>query len=277
MEQVTFKNNKQTLYLVATPIGNLSDMTYRAVETLKNVSMIFAEDTRNTKILLNHYNIQTPMKSLHMHNEKERIEDVMRALSVADVALVSDAGMPLISDPGYLLVQEVQEVYNVSVIPGPNAALTALVASGIQTQPFTFIGFLPKKKTEQMHVLKMYEKRAETLIIYESPFRIKETIKHAYEAYGNRKVCVARELTKIYETFTRLTLEEASNIEYNAKGEYVIVIEGAAVQKQEETIEMTFANYIKQGEDEKEAMKKTAQLHQISKRDVYAKIKVNKS
>lgn len=279
MEQVTFKNNKNTLYIVSTPIGNLEDITYRAVNILKEVTHILAEDTRVTGVLLKKYNIDTKMISLHEHNEFEKTDLVVNLLNEGDIALVSDAGTPLVNDPGSILVKEViKQGFNVSSIPGASAFLAGLVASGISSETFTYLGFLPRKDSKQKEFLNNYKLSNETLIVYESPNRINKTLKNLMEVFSNRSVTIGRELTKIFETYTRTTLLEASKMEWITRGEYVIIIEGNNEEIDENlSISELVAYYLDLGYDEKEAMRNTAKRLGISRRDVYEEFKVNKT
>ena len=230
--QISFKQPKPTLYVVSTPIGNLSDMTYRAVECLQTVDVILAEDTRNAKVLCRKYDIQKPLMSYHEFSDEQRESHIISLLKEQkDLALISDAGTPGISDPGYSLIQKVIDAgFYVVAIPGASAILTALIASGLVMQPFTFIGFLPRKQGERRALLKQYENRFETLVIYESPLRIEKTMHHLYEAFGNRNVALCRELTKTFETIIRTDLQTACEMTHVTKGEYVIVLEGAKPQ-----------------------------------------------
>lgn len=273
---------KGTLYIVGTPIGNLGDITLRAIETLKNVDMILAEDTRQTLKLLNHLNIEKHMISYHRHNEDEKIEKVVEYLNMKkDLALVSDAGMPVISDPGQNLVKYlVQNGYNVEVIPGVTALATAIVGSGIDSTRFTFEGFLSINKKQRKARLSELKNEMRTMIFYEAPHKILATLKDMKEYFGNRNICVARELTKIHEEYIYTTIdEEIEEISLNGiKGEIVLVIEGISEDlKENEEIEylknMTsrelVLNEIKNGLDKKEAIKKVAKLKGLNKNDVY--------
>lgn len=187
-----------TLYLVPTPIGNFEDMTFRSVEVLKSVDLIYCEDTRVTKILLSHFNITTPLKSYHIFNENSRCEEILNNLkSGLNIALVSDAGLPCISDPGFLISKYVIENdYNVISLPGASASLTALIASGLPNEKFYFNGFLNSKQSQRIKQLNELIDKQETLIIYEAPHRIIETLKDIYQVFGNRNIVIARELTK---------------------------------------------------------------------------------
>ena len=223
--------NKGTLYIVGTPIGNLDDITIRAINTLKKVDVILAEDTRQTLKLLNHFEISKHMISYHRHNEDEKIQKVVEFLDKGkSLALVSDAGMPIISDPGQNLVKYlVENNYKIEVIPGVTALITALVKSGIDSTRFTFEGFLSVNKKQRKERLKSLEKETRTMVFYEAPHKILATLKDMYEYFGNRGSCIARELTKLHEDFRYTNLEEAiQDIETNGiKGELVLIIQGA--------------------------------------------------
>lgn len=225
----SFNNNVPLLYLIATPIGNLKEFTPRAIEILNEVDLVAAEDTRNTKQLLNHFGIQKDLFSLREHNEIEASNHVIKLMkSGKKVAYVSDAGYPGISDPGYLLVNEaIKSDINVSTVCGSSAFINALVASGLPTNHFYFHGFLPVKNGDAIKELNELKKRKETLIIYESPHRILKTLKLLHEVYGNRQIVLARELTKLNEEYLRGNLEEFLTIEESTlKGEMVIIVKG---------------------------------------------------
>ena len=225
-----------TLFLVGTPIGNLADITYRAIDTLQQVDLIACEDTRVTRKLCNHYEIKTPLKSYHEHNKDQQTDYMIeQLLSGLDIALVSDAGLPLISDPGYELVVEArQHDIKVETIPGPNAGLTALMASGLPSYTYTFLGFLPRKDKEKFNVLSERMYQSSTLIIYESPHRVTDTLKVIDKIDSQRRVSLGRELTKKFEQIvtadvnTLLTMLQ--NSEIPLKGEFVILIEGAEAE-----------------------------------------------
>lgn len=269
------------LYLVGTPIGNLEDMTYRAVRTLQVVDVIAAEDTRNTIKLCNHFEIATPLMSYHEHNQVVGGEKILALLHEGkSVALVSDAGMPCISDPGVDIAQKaIEEGIDVIPIPGANAAITALVASGLPSQPFMFYGFLPRNKKERTAALERLSQKEETTILYEAPHRLKETLKAMQTHFeGTRRITLARELTKKFEEFLRGTLEEAIEWtqDHQIRGEFCIVIEGGVITEEENhwwdtlTIqEHVDAVMKKQGVRSKEAIKEVAIARQLSKREVY--------
>ena len=220
-----------SLYIVSTPIGNLADMTHRAVETLRSVSRVLAEDTRRTSILLRHYGIQTKLVSAHEHNEAARSSQIVEWLKEgADLAIVSDAGTPLLSDPGARIVQAVIDAgFEVVPIPGPSALLAALVGAGIQPEPFTFFGFLERSGKERKAVLAQIAALQHTAVVYEAPGRVEKLLADLVEQCGpDRKAAVARELTKLHETFVRGTLQELASYysEQEVRGEVVVVIEG---------------------------------------------------
>jgi 16S rRNA (cytidine1402-2'-O)-methyltransferase len=279
MIQQSFQSKKPTLYLVSTPIGNLKDMTYRACEILNLVDVIFAEDTRTSGVLLKHYHIKKQMISYNDQNEEIKSELILNALNEnKDIALISDAGTPLISDPGYEVVRmAIEQGFHVVAIPGASAILAALVTSGLVVQPFVFNGFLPRKKQELINLLKKYQTYEETIIFYESPRRIQKTVEIMYDVLGQRKVVFARELTKLYETIERTTLEEAKSVKMEERGEYVIVLEGNK-QKEEKhmSIESHMALLLAKGIDEKEALKTVAKAKGVSKRDIYKIYKIDK-
>lgn len=218
------------LYLVPTPIGHLEDMTYRAINTLKTVDLIAAEDTRNTGLLLKHFEIDTRQMSFHEHNAFEKIPELIARLKEGkSVAQVSDAGLPSISDPGHDLVcQAIAEGIAVIALPGPSAGITGLIASGLLPQPHVFYGFLPRKTNQQKAFLKAKQTYPETQIFYESPYRVKETLTNILEVYGNRKVVLVRELTKVFEEYQRGTITEVlEHLEQvPAKGECLLIVSG---------------------------------------------------
>ena len=257
-----------TLYLCATPIGNLEDMTFRVIRTLKEVDLIAAEDTRNSIKLLNHFEIQTPMTSYHEYNKYEKGRKLVeKLLEGQNIALITDAGTPGISDPGEELVKMCYESgIPVTSLPGAAACITALTISGLSTRRFAFEAFLPSDKKEREQILKEMETETRTMIVYEAPHRLVKTLKLFLERLGNRKITVCRELTKRHETALAVTLEEAvAHYEANPpKGECVLVIEGKSREEareeerkqwEEMTIEDHMEVYTKQGMDKKSAMK----------------------
>lgn len=267
------------LYLVATPIGNLEDITYRALNILKEVDFIAAEDTRHTLKLLNHFDIQKPMISYYEHNIRERGEKIIERIKTGkNAALVSDAGTPAISDPGEDLVKLcIEEGIRVVPVPGAVAGINALIASGISTKRFSFEGFLSVNKKSRIDHLEAVKESEYTLIFYEAPHKLLNTLKDMLKYFGNRKITVARELTKKFEEFLYADLENAISHfeEIQPKGEFVIIVEGNFSEKKTSPFDnMTILEHInyytEAGFDKKEAMKKVATDRNISKRDVYA-------
>lgn len=278
--QKSFKGNHETgtLYLVPTPIGNLEDMSYRSVRMLQEVNLIASEDTRNTQKLLNHFEIHTPQKSLHEHNYKERIPQLMDELKMGrSIAQVSDAGMPSISDPGHEFVLAcIQEGIPVVSLPGPTAGMTALIASGLLPQPFLFYGFLGRKKKEQQTILEELKGQTATLIFYESPYRISATLTNMLAVFGNRQVVLCRELTKIHEEYLRGTIEELlAYIEKQpVKGECCLLVEGntgseETVQVIEGSLKEQVEQLIATGEKTNAAIKAVAVKNGLKKQEVY--------
>lgn len=270
------------LYLCATPIGNLEDITYRVVRTLNEVDLIGAEDTRNSIKLLNHFDIKTPMTSYHEFNKYDKAKQLVEMLKEGkNIAIITDAGTPGISDPGEEVVRQCFEAgIQVTSLPGPAACITALTMSGQKTRRFCFEAFLPKDKKEKVAVLEELKNETRTIIIYEAPHRLARTLKELRETLGNRQLTLCRELTKKYEEADKTTIDQAIE-KYNEKeprGEYVLVIEGKSQEEiQEEnkqkwelmTIEEHMEYYISQGNDKKSAMKLVAKDRGVSKRDIY--------
>lgn len=276
MIQKSFISENKKLYLISTPIGNLKDITYRAIETLNEVDYIFCEDTKKSIILLQHYNINKKLYSYHDFNKEKQESTILELLKTGNnIAIISDAGTPGISDPGYEIIKAaIKENYDVISIPGASAILAALIISGLQIQPFTFIGFLPRKQQALNETLDYYKDHKETLVFYESPLRVKKLIEKLYETYGNRKIVLARELTKKFETITRTTTKELLDLELDERGEYVIILEGYNDTIPNITIVEHVDLFIKEGLDEKEALKKVAKIRKISKSEVYKAYKV---
>ena len=230
-----------TLHLVATPIGNLEDVTLRALRVLREAELVLAEDTRHTRVLLDRHGIAAELLSLHAHNERRRSEQALAALARgADVALVSDAGTPLVSDPGERLVRAAIDAgHAVSAVPGPSAVLAALCASGLATGAFSFLGFPPRRAGERKALFASLRDRAETLVLFESPRRVAATLAELAGALGERRACVARELTKLHEEFARGTLAElAARFAAGARGELTLVVEGALARAAESSTEL---------------------------------------
>jgi 16S rRNA (cytidine1402-2'-O)-methyltransferase len=277
------KADRGSLYLVATPIGNLQDMTFRALDVLRDVDWIAAEDTRQTQKLLNHFAVPARLISYHEHNKRTSGAKVIELLlSGQSVALVSDAGVPGISDPGYDLVKAAVE-HDIAVIPvpGANAALSALIVSGMDTSRFTFIGFLPKEKKKMLEVLERYRRAEETLILYEAPHRLVQTLTSCLQVFGEREAAVARELTKIHEEVIRGTLSECAEHFSREKpqGEFCLIIGGAKQADEAETLWWSLLSleehlrfYLERGLDQKTALKKVAEDRKVSKREVYNRL-----
>lgn len=266
-------DNSPVLYLVATPIGNMEDITFRAIEILKNVKVIFSEDTRITNQLLKHYNIKNKLISSHQYNEKENVEKLLEYLSNDyDVGLVTDRGTPIISDPGYYLAQAAEEAgFNVVSIPGATAFVSALIVSGIDAQPFTFYGFLNSKQSKRKKELEKIKLLEPTMIFYESPHRLTETLEDMLQILGNRKCSISREITKKFEEVYRGNLNEIIEQTKDVKGEIVIVVEGnKSVNTYDNLSIVEHVNlYIKEGYNSKDAIKLVAKERQLNKNEVY--------
>ncbi|PTF26377.1 16S rRNA (cytidine(1402)-2'-O)-methyltransferase [Staphylococcus cohnii] len=269
-----------TLYLVGTPIGNLADITYRAVDILRTVDLIACEDTRVTKKLCAHYDIRAPLKSYHDHNKAQQTEYLIQQLQEGiDIALVSDAGLPLISDPGYeLVVAARNNGIRVETVPGPNAGLTALMASGLPSFTYTFLGFLPRKEKAKYDLLEQRMFQDSTLIIYESPHRVKDTLKAIYKIDAQRNVSIGRELTKKFEEIITNKVEKLlmklDEGDILTKGEFVIIIEGdIAVEDtswfEDMSIHEHVEHYINKNMKPKAAIKQVAEERQMKTSEVY--------
>lgn len=284
-------NEKGTgqLYITATPIGNLGDMSPRAVEVLRTVDLIAAEDTRNSIKLLNHFDIKTPMTSYHEFNRFDKADElVSRMLQGTDVAVITDAGTPCISDPGEVLVQKCIEAgINVTSVPGPSAVITALTLSGFSVRRFVFEGFLPpkQKKRDRKAAIGRIKDETGTIVLYEAPHRLNETLSELAEVFGaSRRIALCREMTKKHEEVIRTTIGEAAKTA--PKGEYVLVIEGKSLETLDEerqaafedmSLEEHLAVYTDKGMDRKSAMKAVAADRGISKRDVYNALEHNET
>lgn len=266
------------LYVVATPIGNLEDITLRAINVLKSVDLIAAEDTRHTLKLLNHLEISKPLISYHRHNEELRVDVLIEKLKEGqDIALVSDAGTPGICDPGEEIVKRcIEEGIEIIPIPGACAIINALVCSGLDTKEFIFIGFLPLNKKLRKNKLKEIKKSTKTIIIYEAPHKLKTTLLDLKNFIGNRKIVLARELTKIHEEFIRGEIDDIISRVDELKGEMVILIEKAEVNDNDFdynniTLEEHYKIYEEQGLDKKEIIKKIAKDRKVNKNEIYKK------
>ncbi len=270
------------LYVVPTPIGNLKDITLRALEILQEVDLIAAEDTRQSLKLLNHFNIKKSLVSYHKFNENSKSEDIITKLQEGkNIALVSDAGTPGISDPGSVIIKRcIDENIEFEVLTGATAVTTALVYSGFDTTKFLFRGFFPRENKDKNVIMEELRNRQETLIFYESPHRLLKTLEFLYDSLGERRIAICRELTKLHEEIIRLKLNEA--VEYynnnQPRGEYVLVIEGKSQEEikieeesewKELSIEDHIRKYIDEGIDKKDAIKKVAKDRGISKSDIY--------
>ncbi len=266
------------LYIVATPIGNLEDITLRAIKILKNVDLIAAEDTRHTLKLLNHLEISKPLISYHRHNEDIKTEVLIeKLLEGQNIALVSDAGTPGICDPGEIVIKKcIEEKIDVIPIPGSCALINALIASGINTKEFTFLGFLPLNKKTRKEKLNEIEKSNKTIILYEAPHKLNATLKDLKEVIEDRRIVLARELTKIHEEFIRGNIENIIEKAENLKGEMILIIEGNEKTSKEcdfkdLSLEDHYKLYENQGFEKKEIIKKIAKDRGLSKNDIYQK------
>lgn len=278
--QKSFKDKKTsgTLYLVPTPIGNLQDMTFRAVATLKEVDFICAEDTRNTGLLLKHFEIDTKQISFHEHNAYEKIPDLIDLLtSGRSLAQVSDAGMPSISDPGHDLVKAaIDNDIAVVALPGASAGITALIASGLAPQPHIFYGFLPRKAGQQKSFFESKSLYPETQIFYESPYRVKDTLANMLTCYGDRQVVLVRELTKLFEEYQRGSISEILSYleETPLKGECLLIVSGSQVDSEVElTAEVDLVSLVQKeiqaGAKPNQAIKAIAKAYQINRQELY--------
>ncbi len=267
--------NYGTLYICPTPIGNLEDITLRTLRILGEVDLIACEDTRHSLRLLNHYEIKKPLTSYHEHNIREKGPELIQLLREGkSIAVISDAGMPGISDPGQDIIRlAIEEGLNVVVLPGPTASITALVASGLPTDKFVFEGFMPQKKKDRVKALEGLKKEKRTIIFYEAPHRVRESLTDMFVAFGNRRIAIGRELTKHYEEIFRGTFEDAINrfSDSQPKGEFVIIVEGNSF---EEIVEINISEelrkQIEKGLTKKEAVKAVATQYKLSKNEVYA-------
>lgn len=279
--QKSFKGQTDygTLYLVPTPIGNLQDMTFRAVDTLKNSDFICAEDTRNTGLLLKHFEISVKQISFHEHNAYEKIPELIELLKDGkNLAQVSDAGMPSISDPGHDLVKAaIAEDITVVALPGASAGITALIASGLAPQPHIFYGFLPRKSGQQKEFFESKKAYPETQIFYESPYRVTDTLENMLSVYGDRKVVLVRELTKLYEEYQRGQISEILDYiaENPLKGECLLIISGqdeeAQAEKAAEDLNPAklVASLVEAGDKPNQAIKKVAKTYSLNRKEVY--------
>ena len=265
------------LYLVPTPIGNLQDMTFRSIAILKKVDYIAAEDTRNTGLLLKHFDISTRQLSFHEHNAFEKIPDLLKLLKSGNsLAQVSDAGLPSISDPGYDLVRAIQEDIAVIALPGASAGITALIASGLAPQPHIFYGFLPRKSGQQKSFFEEKKHYPETQIFYESPYRVQETLENMRAVYGDRQIVLSRELTKLYEEYQRGNISEILTYiaENPLKGECLLLVSGYDHQEKEQQVSEVELKHlvealVKEGMKPNQAIKKVAKENDFNRQELY--------
>jgi 16S rRNA (cytidine1402-2'-O)-methyltransferase len=261
------------LYVVATPIGNLEDITLRAIRVLKEVKLIAAEDTRKTKRLLDHYGISTPMTSYFEHNKMAKLGYLLRLLETDDLALVSEAGMPGISDPGYeLIVAAAKQGVRVVVIPGPSAIVAAVAVSGLPTDQFTYLGFLPRKKSERVHLLEQVSLEPRTLVAFEAPHRLIDALKDLLDVLGDRRIAIVRELTKLHEEVFRGTTSEAIEHFQQPKGEFTIVVEGNKLETKPALtaeVETEIKDFQKQGIPAKEAIARLSATTDLPRKELY--------
>ena len=262
-----------TVYLIPTPIGNLDDITLRAINTLKIVEVIFSEDTRVTSLLLNHLNIKKKLISSHEYNEKENENKFLKYLEDGyNVGIVTDRGTPIISDPGYDLVKvAIEKGYNVVGLPGPTALIPALITSGLNPSPFLFYGFLNSKQSKRNKELEDLKKEKATIIFYESPHRLKETLEDIYKIFGNRKISISKEISKKYEEVIRGTITDVIDKFDNIKGEFVVVVEGNndCVDYTNISVVEHVTAYIKEGNSVNDAIKLVAKDRNVSKKEIY--------
>jgi len=272
MSQISY-NNTPTLYLIPTPIGNLDDITLRAIKVLNEVEVIFSEDTRVTSLLLNHLNIKKKLISSHEYNEQNNKEKLLEYLKKGySVGVVSDRGTPVISDPGYFLAETaIKNNYNVVSLPGATALIPALTSSGIEPMPFLFYGFLNSKDSKRKKELEHLKNNKYTMIFYEAPHRINKTLDDMLEIFGNRQISISREITKKFEEVYRGTISEVKEETKEIKGEIVIVVSGNKEEIKFDDISIIdhVNMYIKNGMNSKEAIKKTAEDRNMKKSDIY--------
>lgn len=265
----------RTLYIVGTPIGNLEDITWRALRTLKEAGLIAAEDTRKTLNLLNAYSISTPLTSYHEHNKREKLPYILGRLELEDVALVSEAGMPGMSDPGNeLVVGAVERGFSVIPVPGPSAVVTALAVSGLSTRQFLYLGFLPRKESEKRRLLEGIKEQPYTVVIFEAPHRFISTLEILRETLGERKIAVCRELTKLHEEVFRGTVSQALSHFVEPRGEFTLVLEGGENPPRDKPVEehqilAEFQRLHQQGVSAKEATEEMSEITGISRRELY--------
>ena len=266
----SFDSDEGILYLVATPIGNLEDITFRAIKILKSVDKIYAEDTRTSFVLLNHYDIKTPVFSYHEFNQLEKTRQIVDEIAAgAKIALISDAGMPIISDPGFKIVSLARsEGLRVSTIPGPSASLSALISSGISGAKFSFVGFLNAKDSKREAELEEIKYYKDTLIFYEAPHRIIDTLSSMLKVLGDRNIVILRELTKTYEEYISGRISEVIKMD-NLKGEMVVICEGYKEEKEDVDANLKIDELISLGYKPNEAIKEVSKMFNLDRKEVY--------
>ncbi len=267
----SFDKDKAILYLVATPIGNLADISLRAIDILKSVDKIYAEDTRNSKVLLDYYSIKNTYESYHEFSQEKTSKIIDELKSGMKIAIISDAGLPVISDPGYKLVRDAIDCgIAVSTIPGASAGISALIASGFIAMPYTFFGFLDSKESKRLIELNSLKFIDHTIIFYEAPHRIFDTLKDMLEVFGDRNICIARELTKSYEEFIRGKISEILNMD-SIKGEIVLIVEGYKEEADDSDPFKKIDELISLGYKPNEAIKEVARMQNVDRKELYKK------
>ncbi len=267
----SFDKDKAILYLVATPIGNLKDMSFRAIETLKLVDKIYAEDTRNSKVLFDHYDIKTIYESYHEFSQEKTSKIIEELKSGMKIAIISDAGLPIISDPGFKLVRDaVDNGIAVSTIPGASAGISALIASGLVSMPYTFYGFLDSKETKRKEELNDLKFINHTLVFYEAPHRIFDTLSNMLDIFGDRYICIARELTKTYEEYIRGNISEILKLD-TIKGEIVLIVEGYKEMEVCDDPLKKIDEFISLGYKPNSAIKEVSHMFNIDRSELYKK------
>ena len=265
----SYDTDKAILYLVATPIGNLKDMTFRAIETLKSVDKIYAEDTRNSKILFDHYDIKTIYESYHEFSQEKTSKIIEELKNGMKIAIISDAGLPIISDPGFKLVKDaIDNNIAVSTIPGASAGISALISSGLVAMPYTFYGFLDSKESKRKEELNDLKYIKHTLIFYEAPHRILDTLNNMLEILGDRYICIARELTKTFEEYIRGNISELLKLE-SLKGEMVLIVSGYEEKSIITNKFVQIDEFISLGYKPNDAIKETAKMLNVDKKELY--------
>ena len=265
----SFDQDKAILYLVATPIGNLADISLRAIDILKSVDKIYAEDTRNSKVLLDYYSIKNVYESYHEFSQEKTSKIIEEFKNGMKIAIISDAGLPVISDPGFKLVREARDLgIAVSTIPGASAGISALIASGFVAMPYTFFGFLDSKESKRIIELNSLKFINHTLVFYEAPHRIFDTLKNMLDIFGDRNICIARELTKTYEEYISGKISEIINMD-SIKGEIVLIVEGCKEEVDNSDPFKQIDELISLGYKPNEAIKEVSRMHNIDRKELY--------